>query len=165
MELKKIFKIIMIISLILIMIDQASKIFISNLIKDEVNIIPNGMLTITKVENEGVAFGLNKQNLGNIGLCFIILIVIVNYIIAQKERMTKPVVVYLSFIIAGGISNLLDRILKGAVFDFIKMGDFPVFNFADMCIVCGWLLFVINFLKYTAIDIRAEIPVKKDKQK
>ena len=168
MELKKIFKIITIIGIILILLDQTSKILISNYMEKEMKIIPNNILTITKVENEGIAFGLNKQNLGNIGLSVIILIVIFNYIIAQKDRLTKMVVIYLSFIISGGISNVIDRIFKGAVFDFIKIGSFPVFNFADIYIVCGWILFVINFVKYTAIDIKAEIPVKdnnKNKRK
>ena len=71
MELKNIFKILVIISLILIIIDQTSKIVINNLVNEDIEIIPN-ILTITKLENEGVAFGLNNNNLGNIGLCLII---------------------------------------------------------------------------------------------
>lgn len=164
MDLKKIFKMILIICLILIVIDQTSKILINKFVEDDIEIIPSKMLMITKVENEGFAFGLNKQNLGNIGLALIIIVVIFNYIISQKDRLTKLVVIYLSFIIAGGISNVIDRIFKGAVFDFIKIGNFPVFNFADMCIVCGWMLFALNFLKYAAIELKAEIPVKKGKK-
>ena len=164
MELKKIFKIIVILGLILIIIDQTSKILINRFVSEDISIIPNKVLTITKVENEGIAFGINKQNLGNIGLTAIILVVIFNYIISQKEKLTKPVVVYLSFMIAGGISNLIDRIFKGAVFDFIKVGNFPVFNFADMCIVCGWFLFLISFIKTTAIDLKTETLTKKDKK-
>ena len=165
MELKKVFKIIGIIGLILIILDQTSKIAISECMKEDISLIPNDILTITKMKNEGMAFGLNKTNLGNIGLSIIILIVIFNYVVAQKNRLTKPVVIYLSLIIAGGISNVIDRIFKGAVFDFIQIGSFPVFNFADAFIVCGWLLFVIHFVIETAIDIKAEIPVKKDKTK
>ena len=164
MELKKIFRIIVILGLILIIIDQTSKILINRFVSEDINIIPNEVLTITKVETEGIAFGINKQNLGNIGLTAIILVVIFNYIISQKEKLTKPVIVYLSFMIAGGISNLIDRIFKGAVFDFIKVGNFPVFNFADMCIVCGWFLFLISFIKTTAIDVKTETLTKKDKK-
>ncbi|MBR2289875.1 MAG: signal peptidase II [Clostridia bacterium] len=160
MELKKIFRIMVIIGIIVIIIDQMSKILISNLVEEKIEIIPN-VFAITKVENEGIAFGLNQQNLGNIGLSILILVIVFNYVVAQKERLTKLVTIYLSLIMAGGISNLIDRIFKGAVFDFIKIGSFPVFNIADMCIVIGWLLFAINFIKYTAIDIKAEIPVKK----
>ena len=164
MELKNIFKIILIIGFVLIVLDQTSKIVINNFMENDIKIIPNDILTITKVENEGIAFGLNKQNIGNIALSVIVLAVIFNYIISQKDRMKKSIIIFLSFIISGGISNVLDRIFKGAVFDFIKIGEFPVFNFADMFIVCGWILFVINFIKETAIDLKAEIPVKKDKK-
>lgn len=164
MELKNIFKIILIIGFVLIILDQTSKIVINNFMENDIKIIPNDILTITKVENEGIAFGLNKQNIGNIALSVIVLAVIFNYIISQKDRMKKSIIIFLSFIISGGISNVLDRIFKGAVFDFIKIGEFPVFNFADMFIVCGWILFVINFIKETAIDLKAEIPVKKDKK-
>lgn len=163
MELKNIFKIILIIGFVLIILDQTSKIVINNFMENDIKIIPNDILTITKVENEGIAFGLNKQNIGNIALSVIVLAVIFNYIISQKDRMKKSIIIFLSFIISGGISNVLDRIFKGAVFDFIKIGEFPVFNFADMFIVCGWILFVINFIKETAIDLKAEIPVKKIK--
>lgn len=165
MELKKIFKIIMMICFVLILLDQSSKIGVNHFFTEDVVVIPNDIFTITKVNNEGIAFGLNKQNLGNIGLSIIILVVIFNYIISQKDKMTKSVIIFLSFIIAGGISNVIDRILRGAVFDFIKIGNFPVFNLADICIVCGWLLFAIHFIKDTAIDIKAEIPSKKNKTK
>lgn len=163
MELKNIFKILVIISLILIIIDQTSKIVINNLVNEDIEIIPN-ILTITKLENEGVAFGLNNNNLGNIGLCLIILIFVLNYIISQRERMTKTSIIFLSLIVSGGFSNIIDRIFKGAVFDFIKLGEsFPIFNIADVCIVLGWLLFLINFAKETAIDIKAKAPRKNRK--
>lgn len=154
MELKKIFKILIIIGIIIILIDQVSKICVSKFMKNDINIFPNNILTITKVENEGIAFGLNKQNIGNIGISIIVLVVIINYLINQREKLKVINIVYLSFIIAGGISNVIDRIFRGAVFDFIKVGNFPVFNIADMCIVCGWALFAIWFIKDTAIDIK-----------
>ena len=164
MELKKIFKLMFFICLVLIIIDQASKILVNNLVSKDIIIIPE-TLVITKVENEGIAFGINKQNLGNIGLCLIVLVLVFNFIIAQKEKMTKPVIIFFSLIVSGGISNIIDRIFKGAVFDFIKIGTFPVFNIADICIVLGWALFLISFLKDTIIDIKTLSSSKKDKTK
>ena len=163
MKLKSIFKIMILICLILVIIDQTSKILVNNLIIEDITIVPE-ILTITKVENEGIAFGLNKQNLGNIGICLIVLVLIFNFIINQKDKMTKSMVIFLSLIISGGVSNVVDRIFRGAVFDFIKIGAFPVFNFADICIVVGWLLFLIGFLKDTAIDIKT-ISAEKRKTK
>ena len=135
MKLKKIIKILVIISLILIVIDQASKIIIDSFVEDKIELIPNNILTIFKTTNTGIAFGINKQNLGNIGLSLIVLTVIFKYIFDQKDNMNYRIVVFLSLIIAGGLSNVIDRIFKGAVFDFIKIGNFPIFNLADCFIV------------------------------
>lgn len=153
MESKKIIKISLIIIIILILIDQVSKICLDIFLTKDINLISD-ILVITKVENEGIAFGINKQNFVNIILSVAILIFIVNYIINQKANLNIKILVFLDLILAGGISNLLDRIFKGAVFDFIKVGDFPVFNIADCCIVIGWILFVINFVFFSTIEIK-----------
>ena len=155
MKNKSIIKILIIVGLALILIDQISKVIIKNNIKSEMVIIPNNTFSIAKVENEGIAFGLNKQNIGNIVLSVIVLIFVINYIFTQKERLNSKIIVYLTLIISGGISNVIDRIYNGAVIDFIKIGNFPVFNFADIFIVCGWLLFAINFIKESAIELKA----------
>ncbi len=63
--------------------------------------------------------------------------------------MTFKTILFISFIIAGGFSNLLDRIFRGAVLDFIKIGSFPVFNLADVFIVIGWILFVVNIMRFS----------------
>ena len=144
MKLKKILRIILIICLILITIDQTSKVLINHNLQEDVELIP-GFLNITKVKNEGMSFGINKQNLGNIGLTIIILVAIFNYIISQKENMNAKIIIFLSFIIAGGISNLIDRIFKGAVFDFIQIGEFPVFNIADCFIVIRLVIICYKF--------------------
>ena len=63
-------------------------------------------------------------------------------------RMRHPVLqTGLAWIIAGGAGNLIDRISYGHVVDFISVGSFPVWNFADMCIVGGCILMGIFMLK------------------
>jgi signal peptidase II len=160
MELKKIFKISLVIILLVILIDQTSKILLSIFVTEDIHLISD-LIVITKVENKGIAFGLNKQNLVNIFLSLVIIILIIKYMIDQKANLNVKTVVFLDLILAGGISNLLDRIFKGAVFDFIKIEDFPVFNIADCCIVIGWLLFLINFIFYTGLEIKAATRNKK----
>ena len=62
MKAKKIFKIMIIVILCLIIIDQLSKVLVDKFIESEMNCISN-VLVITKIENEGIAFGLNKRKL------------------------------------------------------------------------------------------------------
>lgn len=146
MEIKKIIKILLIVSICLIVVDQASKILIEKFAPDSCVVLTN-VLEITKVENEGIAFGINKNNASNIALVLLILVIAVRFVITQRKFLTPKTVVFVSLMIAGGISNLIDRIARGSVFDFIKVGDFPVFNLADCFIVIGWILFVIDILK------------------
>ncbi len=48
------------------------------------------------------------------------------------------------FVLAGGIGNLIDRVLRGFVVDFIDTPFIATFNIADSFIVCGaiWILFI-----------------------
>jgi signal peptidase II len=163
-ELKKIFKILLITILLIVILDQASKLALNLCATGDIEVIKN-FFTITKVENKGMAFGLNKQNLVNIFLGIVIIGLIINYMITQKANLTTKSTLFLSLIIAGGISNLIDRVFRGAVLDFIKLGDFPVFNIADCSVVIGWVLFVINFIAYSSFEIKASLKSKKESKK
>ena len=54
----------------------------------------------------------------------------------------------LTWIVVGGAGNLIDRITYGYVVDFISVGSFPVWNFADMCIVGGCILLGVYILRF-----------------
>lgn len=77
----------------------------------------------------------------------IIVIASLAYIFLSK-KMTMGQVIALSSVVAGGLSNLVDRILfNGAVTDFINMGigrlRTGVLNVADLSITFGALVFVL----------------------
>jgi signal peptidase II len=67
---------------------------------------------------------------------------------AIRFRLSGPALVGLALYFAGGASNLVDRILRGSVIDFMNVGVGPlrtgIFNVADMAILLGVVIFVFT---------------------
>lgn len=140
-------KVLFIIISAILLIDQLTKIIILNVI-NEVKIVIPKLLEIEIVKNVGIAFGLNNGNLKNIFITIIILMMIINFIIKQNKNIDRNTMIALSLILGGGISNLIDRIFRGGIIDFIKISTFPIFNMADIAIVSGWILLIVCVLKF-----------------
>ena len=90
--------------------------------------------------NPGIAFGIPIPKYVLIVLTIVLLITLI--MVARKEfNLKKPVAQLLTALIfSGGISNLADRFMHGAVVDFISIGFWPSFNMADAYITGGILL-------------------------
>lgn len=131
--------------IVLICIDQITKILIIN--KNFI-VIPN-FLEINYLKNYGIAFGVGNGGIIKIIFFNVILIGIIIYFIEKKKsNMDKRILFLLNMILAGGISNLLDRIFRGYVIDFIsvKLYKFPVFNIADIIITVSIIILIIIIL-------------------
>lgn len=75
-----------------------------------------------------------------------------------KKVKTLPYIISFSLIIAGGVGNLIDRLFNdGLVVDFIdvRMINFAIFNFADICAVCGGILLCVLVIIDEAAEKRA----------
>ncbi len=111
---------------------------------DSKTIIPN-VLRLVYHENDGAAWGIfSGKSIFLIGLALLMTIFLV-YIFFKLPLVTyyTPIRVLCVIVGAGAIgNNLIDRIIHGYVIDFIyfELIDFPVFNVADMYIVCGVFL-------------------------
>jgi len=136
-------------SAVLVGIDQLLKtVVVANMVEFEtVSVIP-GLLNWTFIRNEGAAFGiLPNQRLLFIALTTILVGVCIALLFTKQARSSKWISVTLSFIIAGGVGNLIDRIATGRVVDYISVSFFPpIFNFADCCVVVGAIMAAIYFL-------------------
>ena len=153
MKKNKIIILILIISTILIIIDQSSKYIVKLKYTEPIG---NDIISIELIQNDGLAFGFNSGNTKNIVLTIMILAIIINFIKKQKDRITTSNAVAISLILGGGISNLLDRIFIGGVVDFIKVTKFAIFNLADCYIVCGWFMLIFIVVKFnkTIIEVK-----------
>ncbi|MDT8716609.1 signal peptidase II [Clostridium sp. 19966] len=118
---------------------------------NEVVIIKN-LFSFSYVENVGAAFGIfaNKQIILSI-ITLIILSLIIFYMYKSKIK-SKFFRIGASLVIGGAIGNLIDRIYRGYVIDFILLHykdvySWPNFNVADICVVFGTISLAIYILK------------------
>lgn len=140
--------IIIYISILLILIDQISKVIIVKLIdiNSGIELIKN-FFYLTYTHNTGAAFSiLTGKRIFLILIAVVILIIIFNYLRKNKIE-SKIEKIAFALIIGGSIGNLLDRIVRGYVIDFLDFKifgyDFPIFNLADTFIVIGVFLLLI----------------------
>lgn len=143
----------------IIALDQLSKVLVcAFLYGEQVAIIP-GILRFTYVENTGMAFGMLSDH----RWIFMVLSVIgigavaVYLYLYQKTTLGR---IALSLIVGGGIGNMIDRIFRGFVVDFIDFCAFPslwawVFNIADAAVCIGAALFIFDLVRDLVREMRA----------
>lgn len=129
----------------IIIIDQLTKYLVRiNFEQGETLPIISDIVHLTYVRNWGAAFSM-FENLKAVTIVIplIILIISMTALIILKNRIPRLARVAVSMIIAGGISNLIDRIIFGYVTDMIDFRVFPVFNIADISVCVGCGLFIL----------------------
>ena len=132
-----------ILAILLIAIDQATKYWaVAALSQGPIPLI-HEVLEFRYTENRGVAFSmLSDQPWIFIPISLVMTLLMLVILLRSPMRKSKVFTTSLVLVLSGAIGNLIDRILLGFVIDFIyvRLIDFPVFNFADCCVVIGALL-------------------------
>lgn len=146
MNKQKIYKIMCIV----LLIDQIIKIIIRHSMNEfqEIKIIKN-FFSIIYVENSGAAFSILKNStLLLILLSVVFIIILGKYINKESNKFKKLEVISYGLILGGIFGNLIDRIIHRKVTDYLSFNiinyNFPIFNFADICIVLGAIFIVID---------------------
>ncbi len=133
---------------LIILLDQWSKYMIrTHLTMGEV-FMPGFWLSqyarILRWENTGAAYGL-FQGYSDVFLVFSLVasLAILAYLprIPRKERGMR---LAMGLVLGGAIGNLIDRLFQGYVTDFISIGNLPVLNIADISILAGLLLLILD---------------------
>jgi len=144
------------VALAVILLDQASKLFIQATIPlgHGIPIIP-GIFAIVHVLNPGAAFGLLAGRSASFRNPFFIGISLlaVGFILFYRHRELKGdslASFALSLILGGAIGNLVDRLRIGMVIDFLDVHYYqyhwPAFNVADSCITIGVSLMMLELV-------------------
>ena len=139
----------------LIILDQVSKYAAAVHLKgkDPVILIPSVLkLQYLYPENRGIAFGLMQGGTVLFSvIAFLLLgLLLLLYFRMPGTRRMLPLFTGGALLFSGAAGNLIDRIVRGYVIDFIYfcLIDFPVFNVADICVVTGSvvLAFLVLFV-------------------
>lgn len=143
--------ILLIATAVLLGIDQFTKLWAVSQLHQADRVIPviDGVFELNYTENPGVAFSmLEGQRWIFVPVTLLISAVLVVMMLRSPLRRYKMFGVVSVLILSGAIGNLIDRIVYGYVIDFLYFSliDFPIFNFADCCVVVGAVLLCVFVL-------------------
>ena len=101
---------------------------------------------ITYIRNTGAAFSmLQGHSLILIGFPLAVMCVGLVLLVIKRKTWHPVINTAVAMICAGGIGNLIDRLLSGYVVDMFDFRVFPVFNVADIfvCVGCGLVILYV----------------------
>ena len=112
--------------------------------------VGNGMLTLYEVHNTGAAFNLFQgQPEMLIIASFLVIAVMAFIVIMMSTKLTQTAISAMALLTAGIAMNMSERVQYGYVIDYIDcnfLPSFPVFNTADIMIVCGAIGLIMAIL-------------------
>ncbi len=115
-----------------------------------------GVLELLRIENTGAAFGILEGHMGFFYVITAVVGALILYVVCRfpAEKKYDPLLLVASFIAAGAIGNLIDRVMRKSVVDFIYFVpiDFPVFNVADIFVSCATAALMLLILFYYKDD-------------
>lgn len=150
------------IALVALLIDLGTKVWaVEALSGREPLRLLGGALYLTLARNNGAAFSLGTDF--TVIITIVMITVVVGILLVARRVASTPWVWALGLILGGACGNLIDRLFRhpspfrGAVIDFFSVADpyggfFPIFNVADMCIVCGGILAALLALTGHELD-------------
>ena len=156
-------------SILLVLCDQAAKHLaeINLKQKQDIRLIPDVLhLHYLYPENRGIAFGMMQGKVLLFAVITGLMMAAILFVLIRipKNRHYLVMTVTCILLFAGAGGNLIDRVFRGYVIDFIYfiLIDFPVFNLADVFVVTGGILLILSgLLIYKNEDDFAFLKIRK----
>ena len=122
----------------------------------------NGFFHLRYVENTGAIFGSMPSKTIILSILVFIIVLVSLFLLLSKK--IKPGFIYccLVLVIAGGIGNLIDRVFRGFVVDYLEplFVNFAIFNFADCLVTVG----AFSMMGYLIFDIFKDFRKAKNEE-
>ncbi len=139
---------------VIVVIDQITKFVIMQKFVLHETLFVTSFFNLVRVHNSGAAFSLLADAGGWQRVFFIVVAVVASIWVVwllRRYPQQKLFCLALGMILGGAIGNLIDRVLFGAVVDFVQVHYagyfFPAFNVADSAITCGAGLLIWDGIK------------------
>lgn len=153
----------------LVGVDQISKYFAKLYLSDTpdgVSVI-NGVFSFVYKPNTGISFSMLEGRMAIIIIITGVILAIMTYVLAITPKVVyfAPFLITLSVVYAGALGNMIDRIFRGYVIDFINPDfiNFAIFNIADIFVCIGlFVMIILVFFRYKDNDF--EFVYKKGKR-
>ncbi len=149
---------------LIVILDQVSKALVAaNLPYGQTVKFLDPVINLHYHENKGAAWGiLADQPWVFMVLSSVAIVAIIVFLVLYRKKKLHPILRYgLAMVAAGGIGNMIDRVLNGKVVDFLEFGffDFPIFNVADSFVTVG----AFGIMGYLIFDSVRDLIRKKNK--
>jgi signal peptidase II len=168
----------LIIIALLIGADQITKAAALSALTEADKAVWDGVFRFTYVENRGAAFGMLSEHRWVFMVISVAAVALIIAYIWKENPKTVSLRYGLALMAAGGAGNMIDRVARGYVVDFIELSfvkypcrtaagwhlaTFPVFNVADICVTVGCALVIYHLVVNEIILPKRRKNEQKDK--
>lgn len=137
---------ILIVALFVVVCDQVSKALVVAQMYPGERIEIFSLLSLERTSNSGIAFGL-AGHVPSLLLILVAAAIVVVLLLLGTQMKWRGSSIAIGLILGGALGNLLDRIFRGSVVDFIDLPHWPTFNLADVAITVGVALLILGSLR------------------
>jgi signal peptidase II len=131
---------------VVLALDQLTKVVVEGELTRGESLSVLGPLDFTLTYNDGVAFGI-ASGAGPLVILFaLVALVALGWFVASAPP-GWPTAVAGGLILGGALGNLIDRLTRGEVVDFVSLPAWPAFNLADVSITVGVLALAVIVIR------------------
>lgn len=129
--------------------DQAVKLYVvSHLALYETAPLLPGVVELFYIQNTGGGFSILTNHTQLLTILTAAVMAVIAFLLVKKVFPHPLAMWTLTLILGGGLGNLADRVRLGYVVDMFNFQfmNYPVFNVADILVVCGTIGFAAYYL-------------------